>query len=540
MAAGFLGTSTRTRTWSDLHPWYPFLLIILAGMLIFPDLGKESLRDWDEAIYAQISREIVQSGDWITLHHGYEPFFEKPPLLMWITAIFFDTFGVNEFWSRAVSAVAGVLLVWITYLVARAIFDNRTGLLAGLILLASHGFVFEARNGETDMLLSLAVFTGLFAYLRLRNGNPIWWYLVFASCALAFMVKFWAGLVLPAVLVVMLIIESNVLDALHSRHFWGGLLLAALLVIPWHLLVYLKNGMAFIDVYIARDLLERTLTSMEGHSGSPLFYLDALRHSFSPWFFLFPFALALGFTKIMGRRKSEIIIAIEIILIFGLYTFVVDTKNPSYIFPIYPALAILTAHVIALACSTPRSMAFTWILTAALLATTITQDKLLILCFLTVIGLVILFKWDFLPQRNMNPVFTTFVFVAFFLSSLTTHMLGNHRLSLRPIYGRGFSSVAQIATLAGSKSRSITEPLIGFAMEEDWDTNFAVEGPTAKFYSNRPMDIVFTWEQLDELMEGQYPREMIIAEKYLDHLAQNYDVSVIERVDPLVYVELKR
>lgn len=77
-------------------------------------------------------------------------------------------------------------------------------------------------------------------------------------------------------------------------------------------------------------------------------------------------------------------------------------------------------------------------------------------------------------------------------------------------------------------------------MEEDWDTNFAVEGPTAKFYSNRPMDIVFTWEQLDELMEGQYPREMIIAEKYLDHLAQNYDVSVIERVDPLVYVELKR
>jgi len=72
--------------------WRIILLGMLAVFVIFYGLGNESLYDWDEAIYAQISKEMILNNNYLTLHWNYEPWFEKPPLLMWITALFFQCF----------------------------------------------------------------------------------------------------------------------------------------------------------------------------------------------------------------------------------------------------------------------------------------------------------------------------------------------------------------------------------------------------------------------------------------------------------------
>ena len=105
-------------------------------------LGSGSLADWDEAIYAEIAWEILQDGDWLTLHWGYEPWFEKPPLLMWITASFYQIFGTNEFWARAASAVSGIALILITYGTGNRLYGRKVGLLSAAVLLSTHGFVF--------------------------------------------------------------------------------------------------------------------------------------------------------------------------------------------------------------------------------------------------------------------------------------------------------------------------------------------------------------------------------------------------------------
>jgi len=518
----------------------PLVLIILAVIIILPGLGAGSLRDWDEAIYAQVSREIVQSNNWITLHQGYEPYFQKPPLLMWSTAIFYKLFGINEFWSRATSALSGILLIWITYLGGKAAYGNRTGFLAGLILLGSHEFVFQARNGTTNMPLALFVFSGVFAYLRLRDGGPKWWYLIFISCALAFMVKFWAGLVLPAVLTIVLILDHKVSATLRSRHFWLGLLLAGLIVVPWHVLVYLQNGRAFLDVYVTHNLFERSFTVLEGHAGSSLYYLDIMRRFFSPWFFLVPFAIALGIKEMIDQQGESSILVIEILFILGLYTFVVNTKICHYIFPIYPALSILMAQIFVQAFSTSKSHAFTWLITAALFATTIAQDKLLIVLCIIAAGLAVLIEKGLLSRRVISRFITTLIFTSFLMVSITGYVLGNHRLSIFPIYGLQVTPAARIAALAGSLNPSKEDPLIGLSMQEDWDTDFAVEGPTAMFYSNRPMEIVESWDALETLMADRGDGEMIIAEKYLDRISKDFDILVIERADPLVYARFSR
>ncbi|MEO1447748.1 MAG: glycosyltransferase family 39 protein, partial [Cyanobacteria bacterium J06635_11] len=94
------------------------MLGLIAFTMLFWRLGAESLNDWDEAIYAQVAKEIVNSGDWLTLHWGYEVWFHKPPLFMWVTATFFKLFEVNEFWARVPSALSGFGLVGCTYLIA--------------------------------------------------------------------------------------------------------------------------------------------------------------------------------------------------------------------------------------------------------------------------------------------------------------------------------------------------------------------------------------------------------------------------------------
>ncbi|HEX3374042.1 MAG TPA: phospholipid carrier-dependent glycosyltransferase, partial [Edaphobacter sp.] len=83
---------------------------LLACIVLLPLLGHKPLTNWDEGIYAEISREMLSFGPLVP-HWNYQPWFEKPPLMLWITAAFFKLFGVTEFWARAGSALSGVFTV---------------------------------------------------------------------------------------------------------------------------------------------------------------------------------------------------------------------------------------------------------------------------------------------------------------------------------------------------------------------------------------------------------------------------------------------
>ena len=530
------------RAMSMVERLTPWILMILAVIVILPGLGAGSLRDWDEAIYAQVSREIIQSRDWIHLSHGYAPYLEKPPLLMWAIAIFYKSFGVSELAARMPSAISGILLVFVTYLTAKEIYGSRAGLLAGLVLLSSYGFVFQARNGTTNMPLSLFIALGIYGYLRLRNGSQKWWYFIFAAAGLAFMVKMWAGLVLPAVVVVVLLLEGKVSQTMRSRHFWGGVLLAGLIVGPWHLLVYLHDSQGFLYSYITRNLLARTLIPLEEHYGSKMFYWDVTRHLFVPWFVLIPFGLAMSLKEILNRQEKSNILIVVVLLVFGIYSFLVNTKLESYILPAFSALAILTAYLFVPAASAPLSNDFINLISAALVATVIVQNKLLVLAVIIGVGLFVLIKKGTLAGSQISQVISGLIFIVFALVGVIGYLQGNNQLSIWPVYNTlPFSPVARIAMVAGRMNPSKTEPLIAFDMVDVARQPFTrVEGPAAMFYSNRPMEIATSWDELDAEMTERGSGELLIAEKYLDRLPDDFDIVVIEKVDPLVYVKFSR
>ena len=176
---------------------------------MFYELGARTLNNWDEAIYAQVSKEIVTSGDWLTLHWGYAPWYHKPPLFMWMTALFFRLFEVNEFWARAASALSGLGVVGVTYLISQRLYGSLTAVFSVGVLLTNFSFVHYARFGTTDVTLTLFIFMSVYAYLRAVAGAHHWWYLAWFAMAGALMTKGVAGLIVPIVILIALLVDRQ-------------------------------------------------------------------------------------------------------------------------------------------------------------------------------------------------------------------------------------------------------------------------------------------------------------------------------------------
>ncbi|MBK7867110.1 MAG: glycosyltransferase family 39 protein [Ignavibacteriales bacterium] len=114
-------------TASDLR--IKLFIIVIASLLFLPFLGDVHLFDWDEINFAEASREMIETGDYLRVHIDYEPFYEKPPLFFWFQVLSMRLFGVNEFAARFPNAMFGIAALLILYSIGRKLFDKSFGLL---------------------------------------------------------------------------------------------------------------------------------------------------------------------------------------------------------------------------------------------------------------------------------------------------------------------------------------------------------------------------------------------------------------------------
>jgi 4-amino-4-deoxy-L-arabinose transferase-like glycosyltransferase len=347
-------TSSR-RLSSDFTP--VSLLALAAAFALLWNLGAGDLAAWDEAIYAEVSRETARGGGWLTLHWGYRPWFEKPPLFMWVTAFFYRLFGVGEFWARAPSALSGVALVLVTYFIGGRVYGRRVGILASVVLLTCYHFISFSRFGTTDVMLTLFTYLAVYGYMRAAGGSPRWWYVVWTSCAAAVMVKGAGGLVAPAAIVASLAFDGQLGDAIRSGDFRRGVAAALLITVPWHALMCVRHGRAFLDEYVGYHVVARATRTLEGHPSGYFYYVGKLIDGFFPWCLLVPFAVV----SFVRRRKDEEHARSRVLLILAALVFVpytlIPTRRPWYIVPLYPALAVLVAGFVNSLYQTHRTRA---------------------------------------------------------------------------------------------------------------------------------------------------------------------------------------
>ncbi len=335
---------TRPFAYQDLRTQYPgststVLAGLLACVVLLPLLGHKPLTNWDEGIYAEISREMLSLGVLVP-HWNYQPWFEKPPLMFWITAVFFKLFGVSEFWARAGSALSGVAIVALLHGWLASGKENLAAWFSTLILLGTFGFLHVCRAGEMDVLLSLGCCIALCGLTAVQDRRPAGWYLFWAGLAVALMTKGAACMVLIITTILFLAIERRNATRF-GKSFWLGLALFLAAVLPWHLYMFHRFGNGFLTEYLGFHVLSRATHQIEEHITHWWYYLRVLLISAAPFILLYPFAIAHAL-----RRKELRVWAIFALVVVGFFS-VVQTRLPHYIAPAYPALAVITSVYLA-------------------------------------------------------------------------------------------------------------------------------------------------------------------------------------------------
>jgi 4-amino-4-deoxy-L-arabinose transferase-like glycosyltransferase len=158
------------------------LAFAAATLLFAPRVFLGPLRHWDEAWYAQVSREMLDAGDWLTPRWNGEPWFHKPPLAYWGMMASFWAFGVSEASARAFSALCGAatLAVVAAFLAHRLTF--ALGLMGAVLLAAIPEFPRYTARGQLDGPLTLFVSLHLLCFWHART-NPRWYWSAWRSAS---------------------------------------------------------------------------------------------------------------------------------------------------------------------------------------------------------------------------------------------------------------------------------------------------------------------------------------------------------------------
>jgi 4-amino-4-deoxy-L-arabinose transferase-like glycosyltransferase len=189
-------------------------LLLLAALTFFAGLGRGAITDSDEAFYAESSREMVASGDWIEPHYNYEPRWQKPVLYYWLTSATYFVTGANEFGARFWAAMAGIGLVLVTAAAGRRWYDETTGLLAGAIVATNFGYFSIGRMALPDLPLTfcitLAIYAALVSTLEQERSPRTFVILAALGLGAGFLMKGPVGLIIPLLVIVpVLLIERR-------------------------------------------------------------------------------------------------------------------------------------------------------------------------------------------------------------------------------------------------------------------------------------------------------------------------------------------
>jgi 4-amino-4-deoxy-L-arabinose transferase-like glycosyltransferase len=372
--------------WRHLIP-----LLLAAGLTFFVGLGRAAITDSDEAFYAEAAREMVESGDWLTPRYNYVERFEKPALYYWLAAGLFQVAGPNEVAARLPAAASGLLLVLATWACGRRWCGERAGLLAGLVTATNFGYFAMARLALPDLPLAALMVVATWAAIEAagaaaapgpagRPGAARWWMLLSASAgALAFLMKGPVGVALPALTVVAAtwlgLLGPKRLLPVPVAHLAIGALAFGAIAIPWFAAMADAHGIEYLERFFVAENLERFATDRYNEPRSLFYFVPITLGGLLPWS---PF-LALGVAPAVAwvRRRATPPAHIVILVLWAAVPFVFFSlsvgKQPRYILPILPPLAILIGCTLQARldpsrwpAATPRLLAWLGALTAAI------------------------------------------------------------------------------------------------------------------------------------------------------------------------------
>ncbi len=318
-------------------------LTALAGVrvLILPDEGR----------YVGVAWEMVSSGNWATPTLDGLPFFHKPPLFYWLTALGLKLFGINDWSARIAPLLAGMLTVGGLYLFVRRYRNERLATIAAVILATQPFFFAGSQYANLDMLvagmISLTILAGADAVLRIESGSPYRVSLAaaYASAALGVLAKGLIGVVLPGGVLFFWLLWRRSWRSMAKTLWLPGILLFLLLALPWFFwMQHLYPG--FYDYFVVYHHFQRFSETGFNNQRALWFYLPVIFILALPW--------TLGLRRLADKAYWQDgeqaplrrLMLIWLIVVVGFFS-LPNSKLVGYVLPALAPLAYLIAEPFA-------------------------------------------------------------------------------------------------------------------------------------------------------------------------------------------------
>jgi len=327
-----------------------FLLAAGVALLLGPHLGRRALWEPDEGRYAEIPREMVESGDYLTPRINGIKYFEKPPLAYWATAGAIRLAGPSETAVRAPLALFALLGCAAVYAAGRRLFGRRAGLWAAAVLLTSPLYLGLGHVLTLDMPVSALLTASLLAFLvavrEPPGGRRRAQVLVFyAFAALAVLTKGLIGVVIPGLVIGAWIAVTRQWRLVKVALAPAGILVFLAIAAPWHLLAARAHP-EFAWFYFVHEHFLRYLTKVHKRYEPPWFFLPVLLGGLLPWTAFLPQALAGAWKETGETRRETAFLVLWAVLVVAFFS-ISDSKLIPYVLPAVPPLALLVGRFLA-------------------------------------------------------------------------------------------------------------------------------------------------------------------------------------------------
>jgi 4-amino-4-deoxy-L-arabinose transferase-like glycosyltransferase len=343
------------------------ILLLLFVLVWFAGLDERKLTRPDEGRYSEIPREMAVTGDWVTPRLNGLKYFEKPPLQYWATAFAYNTFGQHNWSARAWPALTGLFGLLLVFAIGRHLYGWQTAIAATAILASSLWYFAIAHVNTLDMGLTCWMTLTMAGFLfaerseatkgeRLAGMHAAW-----AGMALAMLSKGLIGIVLPGGVLLFYSLWQRDLRMWDRLHIGTGLLLFLAIVAPWFVWVQARNP-EFGEFFFFHEHFSRFVSTGHRREGGWWYFVPILLGGMAPWTLLFLSRLRHVWAVIATPKPfhPERLLVVWCVFIFVFFS-VSGSKLPSYIIPVFPALALLMAPSIVQ--TSPR--AYAWNLGAA-------------------------------------------------------------------------------------------------------------------------------------------------------------------------------
>ncbi|MGD9650302.1 MAG: phospholipid carrier-dependent glycosyltransferase, partial [Dongiaceae bacterium] len=312
-------------------------------------LGDRPISAPSEARYAEIGREMAATNDFVTPRLNTVKYFEKPPLFYWVQAGAIKAFGLSEFVLRLPTALFGIFIVLITYLMAYRLYGQIpalwTAAVQGTCIL---GFALS-RVILLDIPVSFFLLATLFSFIAAieepkGRRRDIYLFLMYTAAAGAVLTKGLIGIVIPGAVIFLWLALTKQWRLLLELRLLSGILWFLLLAAPWHILVSLRNP-EFPWFYFVHEHWLRFTTKIHGRYEPWWFFIPVLILGFWPWMLLAGAAVA-NYAKGAWKSKIDLLLLLWVGFIFFFFSYS-DSKLIPYIFPVFPVISLFTGRYLA-------------------------------------------------------------------------------------------------------------------------------------------------------------------------------------------------